>query len=43
MVKAIVAVAVYVTYSVRASLTTSRAKRFRLWCECDRALARQAK
>lgn len=43
MVNAIVALAIYATYRVRVVLTKSRAKRFRLYCECERALARQVK
>jgi hypothetical protein len=43
MVRVIVAVAVYAVYSVRLAVTTNRAKRFRLCCDCERSLSRLAK
>jgi len=40
MVRAIVAVVVFVTYRVRIACTRNNAKRFRLVCELDKRLAK---
>lgn len=40
MLKAIIAVVIFVTYRVRIACTRSNAKRFKLVCELDRRLAK---